>query len=879
MKSEKKRIAKSQRISAVSGCVLVVLLIGFLAFTIFSVRHLMDRLDDIRNHPLRVIDAGGKIQNDMDNVRLSFEQLSHINTPEIVEEIRGNLTAFYEDAQFQMQELTDSYRGEPENLERLEELMGTIRREQERFLNYAAEETRSEEEIDAYGTEHLEKLNREFDAEMEGILEFARERVEYFYSEADRFCFFSVFTSCLVFAAALAVLMIYRHLLTRQTVQLKRQTQLFELLSRTVDNIFMISELDRPEENYISENAERILGFEPERERISPSLLFDYMDKAERQKITELFSTEGETHWSCLFHYRHPSQPGEKIFLLQTYRISTEGRDRFITVLTDQTKMMTAQKELKAAMERAEQASRAKSEFLSRMSHEIRTPMNGIIGMGMIAMQNSGNRERVEDCIRKINLSSRHLLALINDVLDMSKIESGRIEIHREAFDFPAFLESLSHVIGSQAREKKLNFDVVFAGGVEDGLWGDPLRLNQILMNLLSNALKFTPEGGGVTLRVTRLEEDGKRVWMKFEVSDTGCGIAEENYEKIFMAFEQEDSSVSGTYGGTGLGLAISRRFAQLMDGKLTVSSRVGKGSTFTLTLPFERAKGSGAGQQEKKAAADFSRLRVLAVDDDPDCLAHISLLLDKIGVAETVTAQSCAEALEKAGQAKAAGEEFDVCLVDWKMPDCDGAETIRRLRDLPGRKISAALVTAYDTDVAEKEARRAEAAAVAAKPLFESTLSELLLKLARAGEEGREESGEGALPSGDLSGLCVLVVEDNELNREIAVELLTTFGASVETAENGKEAVDIFCASEPGHFDLILMDVQMPLMNGYEATKAIRSADRKDAAGVPILAMTANAFMEDKAKSMASGMNGHISKPIDLNELFEKISRAVQPR
>ena len=793
MEREKQRLAKSQKISKVSGWVLVVLLSVFVLFTIFSVRHLMERLDDIRRHPFQVMDAGGTLQNDMDRIRNSFEQLKHINTPKVVEEIRGEISLIYEDTDRQMEILRESYLGDQEDLENLSELMDEIGKEQDAFLDYAAADDRSEDEIVSYSTRHLEELYQEFDSQLGEVLDFARNKVEYFYFEADRFCFFAILTSCLVFAAALIILFIYKYLLGRQTEQLKRQNQLFELLSKNIDNIFMINDLHHPERNYISENAGRILGFKPDPKKVSPTILFEYMDEQDREKVKRVFDTVGESYWSCTFHYRHPALAGERIFLLQTYRIWTEGEDRFITVLTDQTQILSTQKELEAAIQQAEKANRAKSEFLS---------------------------------------------------------------------------------------------DVIFLGDMEEELFGDALRVNQILMNLLSNALKFTPEGGSIVLRIAKMDEDSTTVWLKFEVSDTGCGIEEKNYEKIFMPFEQEHEDISHVYGGTGLGLSISRRFAELMDGRLTVSSQVGKGSTLTLTMPFGRVEKRESRESRERRETDFSHLRVLAVDDDPDCLTHIKLLLKKLG-AKADTAMSCEEAVEKARLAHSAGEDYDVCLADWKMPSGDGVETIRRLRKLPGRKIAAALVTAYDTDEIRRDAELAGAACVVEKPLFESTLSALLTKLLKEKQQEKQEEKQEEktaqksqnFPEGNFGGLRFLVVEDNDLNREIAVTLFSSFGAEVETAVNGKEAVEAFEASEPGFFDLILMDVQMPVMDGYEATRIIRSLDREDGREIPILAMTANAFSEDKAKSMACGMDGHISKPIDLKEVFVKNECVLKKR
>ena len=526
------------------------------------------------------------------------------------------------------------------------------------------------------------------------------------------------------------------------------------------------------------------------------------------------------------------------------------------------------QKILQDALLVAQKANDAKRDFLSRMSHEIRTPMNAIIGMSAVAFNYLDDKKRTADCLSKITFSSKHLLMLLNDVLDMSKIENGKLNIRQELFDLKNLVTSLADINYGLATAKGLSFEIVISGFKDELLLGDSMRVNQILLNLLSNAIKFTPKGGSVRLEIRMLRSASDKIWLRFIVKDSGIGMKKEFLEHLYEPFEQADNGIARKYGGTGLGMAITKNLVAIMDGTIEVESQEGAGTTFMVDLPF------GVSKVDKKTAAEMEEMRVLVVDDDNDTCEHAAVLLKGMGV-NVDWALNGFEAIEKVRSAcEDDGRCYDVCFIDWCMPELDGIETARRMRRYVGPDVLIIIISAYDWSGIEEQAKAAGVNAFIAKPFFASNLYNTLLTVSRKPELGF--SAVGNKETYDFGGKKVLLVEDNELNMEIASELLKFVNLQVEHAENGKVAVDIFRNSKEKEYALIFMDIQMPLMNGYDAARCIRSSEHPAAGTIPIIAMTANAFNDDVQAAFDAGMNGHLAKPIDVEVLYKTIARYI---
>ena len=541
----------------------------------------------------------------------------------------------------------------------------------------------------------------------------------------------------------------------------------------------------------------------------------------------------------------------------------------FSDIDEDMRQSLAQQQALRDALDTAEQANRAKTAFLSNMSHEIRTPMNAIIGLNNIAMNDPTASDKVKEYLEKIGVSAHHLLGIINDILDMSRIESGRMVIKHEEFSFSKNLEQVNNMISSQCRDKGIHYECKAIGKIDDYYFGDAMKLKQVMLNILGNAVKFTPEGGTVTFLIEERHRFDNMATLRFTFRDTGIGMSKEYIPHIFEAFSQEDSSSTSKYGSTGLGMPITKSIVELMNGTIEVESEKGVGTTFTVTVTLEESDRKDTSMAE--GDLNLHDMSVLVIDDDRIALEHAELILGQIGIS-CETAESGWEGIDKVRIRHGRQEEYDLILMDWKMPELDGVETTRQIRQIVGNDTPIIILTSFNWDDIAEEAKAAGVDTFVPKPLFAANVIDEFREAFRRKNEAL------AKRTADLRGLRVLLAEDIAVNAEIMKMVLVMREMEVDHAENGQEAVDLFASHEAGYYSAILMDMRMPVMDGLEATKAIRAMDREDAKSIPIIALTANAFDEDVQRSMQAGLDAHLSKPVEPEILFNTLEKLIPP-
>ena len=674
--------------------------------------------------------------------------------------------------------------------------------------------------------------------------------------------------------AVLVILMIVRRghaNLRRKNTEISYRDELFKKLSLNVDDVFLMLDAETAKVDYVSPNIERLLGI-PWKEVWQDARALAALhpkDSPDRDKnyLEGLLSGQ-QREWDD--EYVHLETGERRWFHIVAMGSEVEGRTKHILVMSDRTADKQVNQALSDAVAAAETANRAKSTFLSNMSHDIRTPMNAIIGFTTLAISNIDDKERVKDYLAKTLASSNHLLSLINDVLDMSRIESGKIHLEEVEVNLSDVLHDLKTIVSGQIYAKQLELYMDAIDVTDEDVYCDKTRLNQILLNLLSNAIKFTPAGGTVSVRVRQLAGQVRGCGQyEFRIKDNGIGMSPEFAKKIFEPFERERTSTVSRIQGTGLGMAITKNIVDMMGGTIEVQTAQGKGSEFIIRVPLRVQ----AEHRPVEKITELEGLKALVVDDDFNTCDSVTKMLVKVGMRAEWTL-SGKEAVLRARQSIEMSDVYHAYIIDWRLPDMNGIEVTRQIRSL-NDDTPIIILTAYDWSDIEVEAKAAGVTAFCSKPMFMSDLRETLMsalgqKLTDASQELLPEK------NADFKDRHILLVEDNELNREIAQEILREYGFRVDTAENGEVAVEKVSTAAPGSYDLVLMDVQMPVMDGYTATRKIRALDDPARAKLPILAMTANAFDEDRRNALESGMNGFLSKPIVIGDLVQELHKIL---
>ena len=643
----------------------------------------------------------------------------------------------------------------------------------------------------------------------------------------------------------------------RQQDEIMFRDSLFSDLSQNVNDVFVILEEKTDEVVYVTPNIDSVLGVKEE--DVKKDIASIDGINGDRLIASNLMELNKKDKISWTQEYLNNDSGETRYLEITAYHTEFGSLKRIVIVISDRSEERKLQNALSSSLEIAKNANAAKSNFLANMSHDIRTPMNAIVGYSTLLIKDADDKNKVIEIGKKITYSSQHLLSLINDVLDMSKIESGRTSLNSDKVDVSEVINNISEIVQVQTKSKKQSFEIKTKGNIPPYIYADKLRLTQILLNLLSNAVKYTEKNGTISLVVEGYGNNGQTCHLRFIVSDNGQGMSSEFIEKIFEPFSRETNSMTNKIQGTGLGMSITKSIIDLMGGTIDIQSELGKGSVFTVDLIFSVP----LDENDDNFFADHEITRVLVGDDEIDVTENIQSILSDAGL-ECDAATGGLESVDKATRAYEDNNSYDVIILDWKMPDMDGVECVRRIRKEIGKDVPIFVLSSYDVSEIEDEAKKAGVDLFLPKPFFLSNFQRVLDTYYQ-NKANTEEEGNN---SDDFSGVKILVAEDNEINAEIITELLDSIGIKCVIAEDGLEALRVFTEESPDEFDMIFMDIQMPIMDGYESARRIRASNNTRAKSIPIIAMTANAFEDDVKASMASGMNAHISKPIDFERL-----------
>ena len=677
---------------------------------------------------------------------------------------------------------------------------------------------------------------------------------------------YTMFVFLLLSAVAIANLVTGRQSMREEARQREYREKLFRNLSANIDFVFLLYTPSTQRVELVSDNLPVLLGITAQQVQERPELVFSASGMAPDDPAGNSF-LDGTLNKQVTREAMVGDGPNEVKRWFAVHMIPADY-GQYLAVFQETTKEHNMREHLADALKQAKNSNQARTAFFSSMSHDIRTPMNGIIGMTNVALNSLDNMEKVESCLNKITAASGHLLQLINEVLDMSRIESGKISLKEENVHLPSMMANLISFIRPDMDKKKQSFELKSQILEHDTVISDGLHLQKILLNLLSNAMKYTQAGGTISMQITETNVDADTIRLRFVVEDNGIGMTPEFLERVFAPFERAEDSRMSQATGTGLGLAITKSIVDMMEGDIYVESDKDMGSRFTVEIPLKLPK------LQMQELPDLAGYSVLIVDDDQDACESISLILQETGIRADWVMNGM-EAVEKAWQAHVMEDDYCIVIVDWKMPEMDGVETARRIRARLGSGMPILLLSAYDWENVKEEAIQAGINGFLTKPIFKADILEQMKQYIQGGYQEYEE--QRIQETENLEGVRFLVADDNELNLEIMFEILNSSGAEVDSAHNGKEALEAYLKSSQGYYQFILMDVHMPEMDGLEATKKIRNSGRPDASIVPIIAMTADVFKEDIRRCKDAGMNAHIGKPVELDKLYSIVRKFLK--